>query len=178
MAGFKRGGSRGGGGSNLKKNYAKKRSSPDDDDSVPRANKKTKGDEGEDEGGQVVMPELAKDDDGNDYISLNASGKRRVTVSDFKDNTLISIREYWTNDNGELKPGKKGISLTIDQYQTLLSSAPLLESVLAKKGIQIARPQYDADPNAKEEGDDGKDTAKKVADSDEEEEQENEELLQ
>jgi hypothetical protein len=38
---------------------------------------------------------------------LNASGKRRVIVREFKDNLLIDIREFWTNDGGELKPGKK-----------------------------------------------------------------------
>ncbi|KAF2846749.1 PC4-domain-containing protein [Plenodomus tracheiphilus IPT5] len=171
MAGFKRGGARGGGGSTFKKGYAKKRSSPDDDDSAPRATKKTKGDEEEEEGGQAVEPTLAKDDEGNDYIGLNASGKRRVTVSEFKNNTLISIREYWTNDSGELKPGKKGISLTVDQYQTLLASAPLLESVLAKKGIQLARPDYNADLDVNEEEDDVKDTVKKVDESDEEDDE-------
>ncbi|CBY02364.1 hypothetical protein IAQ61_006950 [Plenodomus lingam] len=171
MAGFKRGGARGGGGGNFKKSYAnaKKRSSTDDHDSATRASKKTKGDEEEEESGQAVVPVLEKDEDGNDYIALNASGKRRATVSEFKDNTLISIREYWTNDSGELKPGKKGISLTIDQYQTLLASAPLLEAVLSKKGIQLARPDYDADPSAKMEGNDVKDSMIKVADSEEEE---------
>lgn len=39
----------------------------------------------------------------------------------------------------------KGIALTVDQYQTLLSSAPLLESVLAKKGIDLTRPDYELD---------------------------------
>jgi hypothetical protein len=28
-------------------------------------------------------------------------------VSEFKGNTLVSIREYWKNDADELKPGKK-----------------------------------------------------------------------
>jgi hypothetical protein len=40
-------------------------------------------------------------------MKLNASGKRRVIVREFKDNLLIDIREFWTNDGGELKPGKK-----------------------------------------------------------------------
>lgn len=40
-------------------------------------------------------------------MKLNTSGKRRVTVSDFNKNTMVHIREFWTNDAGELKPGKK-----------------------------------------------------------------------
>ena len=30
-----------------------------------------------------------------------------MTVSEFKGNPLIDIREFWINDSGELKPGKK-----------------------------------------------------------------------
>ncbi|KAI8938217.1 hypothetical protein NX059_005878 [Plenodomus lindquistii] len=172
MAGFKRGGARGGGGAS-KKSFAKKRSSPDDDDSAPRANKKSKGDDEEDDGGQAVVPELAKDDNGDDYIGLNASCKRRVTISEFKSNTLISIREYYTTDSGELRPGKKGISLTIDQYQTLLASAPLLESLLKKKGIAITRPDYDAEPSAKQE--DVEDRPTKAEQSDQEDDDAEEE---
>ena len=33
----------------------------------------------------------------------------------------------------------------MDQYNALLAAAPLLESVLAKKEIQVARPNYEAD---------------------------------
>lgn len=45
----------------------------------------------------------------------------------------------------------QGISLTVDQYNTLLAAAPLLESVLAKKDIEVVRPVYDAESGAKEE---------------------------
>lgn len=49
--------------------------------------------------------------------------------------------------------------MTIDQYNTLLAAAPLLEAALAKKDVQVARPDYDAavsgqkDASADEEGD-------------------------
>ncbi|KAH7378274.1 transcriptional Coactivator p15-domain-containing protein [Pyrenochaeta sp. MPI-SDFR-AT-0127] len=143
MAGFKRGGFRGGGGGAFKKGFAKKRSSPDDD-SAPRASKKVKGDDDdEEEEAALVIPVLNTDADGNQYVCLNSSGKRRVTISDYNKSTLVSIREYWINDGGELKPGK-GISLTIDQYNTLLAAAPLIESALAQKDIPVVRPDYDA----------------------------------
>ena len=30
-----------------------------------------------------------------------------MTVSDFNKSTLVSIREYYVTDSGEMKPGKK-----------------------------------------------------------------------
>ncbi|CAL8263249.1 unnamed protein product [Boreogadus saida] len=44
-------------------------------------------------------------------------GKMRyVSVRDFKGKTLVDIREYWMNPDGEMKPGKKGISLNAEQW--------------------------------------------------------------
>ncbi|KAG9190355.1 hypothetical protein G6011_08443 [Alternaria panax] len=150
MAGFKRGGARG--GSTFKKSFPKKRSSPDaDDDNAPRASKKTKAGDDNDDESVPVVPELKTDENGDAYVSLNTSGKRRVTVSDFNKSTLVSIREYYVTDAGETRPGKKGISLTVDQYNALLASAPLIESALAKKDIQVVRPDYEADLDAKTE---------------------------
>lgn len=145
MAGFKRGGARGG----FKKSFNNKRSSPDDDDSAPRANKKAKGDEDDDS--LPIVPELKTDDNGDAFVALNSSGKRRATVSDFNKNTFVSIREYYVTDTGETKPGKKGISLSIDQYNAILAAAPLIESALAKKDIKVIRPDYDGDASAKPE---------------------------
>jgi hypothetical protein len=43
-----------------------------------------------------------------DRIQLKANGTRRVTVSDFKGQTLVSIREYYEDkESGQMKPGKK-----------------------------------------------------------------------
>uniref|UniRef100_A0A8C9MRN9 Activated RNA polymerase II transcriptional coactivator p15 n=2 Tax=Passeriformes TaxID=9126 RepID=A0A8C9MRN9_SERCA len=39
-------------------------------------------------------------------------GKMRyVSVRDFKGKVLIDIREYWMDQEGEMKPGRKGIVL-------------------------------------------------------------------
>ena len=49
------------------------------------------------------------------------SSKRKVTVRDFRGKALIDIREFYTKDSGELAPGRKGISLTVEQYQKFKS---------------------------------------------------------
>ncbi|KHJ91948.1 transcriptional Coactivator p15 [Oesophagostomum dentatum] len=43
---------------------------------------------------------------------------RYVNVRNFRGKSLIDVREYYTDKaSGELRPGKKGISLTKEQYQ-------------------------------------------------------------
>ncbi|XP_069076590.1 activated RNA polymerase II transcriptional coactivator p15-like [Pleurodeles waltl] len=47
-------------------------------------------------------------------------GKMRyVTVRDFKGKVLIDIREYWMDQAGDMKPGRKGISLNPEQWNQL-----------------------------------------------------------
>jgi hypothetical protein len=55
------------------------------------------------------------------YLRLTGS-KRKVTVSAFKGQTLINIREFYNDKTtGEEKPGNKGIALTLDQWKLLIS---------------------------------------------------------
>lgn len=65
-----------------------------------------------------------KNSDGETFFELTS--KRRVTIRTWKSNTLIDIREFW-GDDGDLKPGKKGISLNLDQWKQLLQLAPEIE---------------------------------------------------
>lgn len=47
-------------------------------------------------------------------------GKMRyVSVRNFKGKVLIDIREYWIDQEGEMKPGRKGISLNPEQWNQL-----------------------------------------------------------
>ncbi|KAJ4455345.1 putative Transcriptional Coactivator p15 (PC4) [Paratrimastix pyriformis] len=48
--------------------------------------------------------------------------KRFVTVRKFKGRVYVDIREFY-EDDGEMKPGKKGISLTPEQWQSLVDKS-------------------------------------------------------
>lgn len=50
---------------------------------------------------------------------LELSPKRYVCVRTFKGKIMVDIREYWEDSDGELKPGKKGIALSMDQWEKL-----------------------------------------------------------
>ncbi|QPC77606.1 hypothetical protein HYE68_008358 [Fusarium pseudograminearum] len=75
-----------------------------------------------------------KDDDGNPFWEL--SNKRRVGVSDFSSKTFVNIREYYEKD-GKTLPGKKGISLSIEQYNAFLKAVPRINAALRAKGLVV-----------------------------------------
>lgn len=56
-------------------------------------------------------------------------------MSRFKSNTLVSLREYYNDaSTGEAKPGKRGISLSIEQWGVLSKHLPALAAALRKAG--------------------------------------------
>ncbi|KAG9251273.1 transcriptional Coactivator p15-domain-containing protein [Emericellopsis atlantica] len=75
-----------------------------------------------------------KDDDGHPYWDL--SGKRRAGVSEFKNTNFVNIREYYEKDGKHL-PGKKGISLSVEQYTALLKAIPGINAALRERGHTI-----------------------------------------
>lgn len=79
------------------------------------------------------------DDDDDDDADKAADGPwelgnmRKVTISEFKGKTLVNIREYYRDPSGEEKPGKKGISLSLDQWKALAKAAPAVTAALKNK---------------------------------------------
>ncbi|RPA81598.1 hypothetical protein BJ508DRAFT_414669 [Ascobolus immersus RN42] len=59
---------------------------------------------------------------------------RAVSLSEFKGATYLNIREYYLSPTNEELPGKKGISLKVDQWRALLRAAPEIEAELKRRG--------------------------------------------
>ncbi|XP_015672501.1 activated RNA polymerase II transcriptional coactivator p15 isoform X1 [Protobothrops mucrosquamatus] len=60
-------------------------------------------------------------------------GKMRyVNVRDFKGKVLIDIREYWMDQEGEMKPGRKGISLNPEQWSQLKEQISDIDEAVRK----------------------------------------------
>ncbi|KAI0156845.1 ssDNA-binding transcriptional regulator [Xylariaceae sp. FL1272] len=105
---------------------SRKREASSDDDEVVKPAKKTKT--------KTKASDEGRDDDGNAFWQL--APMRRLTISTFKGKTLVNIREYWTDQSGEMKPGKKGISLTIEQYTAMVEALPAVNAELESKGVK------------------------------------------
>ena len=95
----------------------------DNEDSKQPMTKKVKREEVEEEGEEGAVDnassatEVKRNADGEAYIELG-SAKKRCTVKTWKKNVLVDIREFYEKNDSYL-PGKKGISLTLEQYEAL-----------------------------------------------------------
>mmetsp|Transcript_9242 Transcript_9242/g.17401 ORF Transcript_9242/g.17401 Transcript_9242/m.17401 type:complete len:123 (-) Transcript_9242:2631-2999(-) len=72
-------------------------------------------------------------DQGEEFFDL--TGKKRFTVRKWKGKVLLDIREFYES-NGEMKPGKKGISLNLEQYKILknLVKSGSIDALVKKHG--------------------------------------------
>ncbi|BGP24960.1 transcription coactivator [Rhodotorula toruloides] len=66
-------------------------------------------------------------DQGDTYVDL--APLRRVTVRKFKGKTLIDIREFYNGDKG-VAPGKKGISLSVEQWDRLKKAVSTVDELI------------------------------------------------
>ncbi|RMZ78804.1 hypothetical protein DV738_g3572, partial [Chaetothyriales sp. CBS 135597] len=96
-------------------------------------------------------PVAQTDSNGDKYFELSRT--RRVTINEFKGKSLVNIREYYEKD-GEMLPGKKGISLSVEQYAALIAFLPQIEKLLSTKGERVPRPNYDGNTGTGQAGQD------------------------
>ncbi|KGN54787.1 RNA polymerase II transcriptional coactivator KIWI isoform X1 [Cucumis sativus] len=86
------------------------------------ASGKRKGDEDDvSEGDAPPSKTFKKDSDDTDEIVVcELSKNRRVMVRNWQGKIVVDIREFYVKD-GKQMPGKKGISLSLDQWNVLLN---------------------------------------------------------
>jgi len=65
----------------------------------------------------------------NTAYVLPLQAKRRVSISEFKGNVYVGIREFYEK-NGEWLPGAKGLNMSFDQWKKLLDGKDAIDSKL------------------------------------------------
>ncbi|KAF8052978.1 hypothetical protein N665_1482s0009 [Sinapis alba] len=79
---------------------------------------------------KIAKPADSFSDESDDIVVCNISKNRRVSVRNWNGKIWIDIREFYVKD-GKTLPGKKGISLSVDQWNTLRDHAGDIEKALS-----------------------------------------------
>ncbi|NXJ71414.1 TCP4 polymerase, partial [Rostratula benghalensis] len=70
---------------------------------------------------------------GSEEEGMFQIGKMRyVRVSCFKGKVLVDIREFYTDKEGNAKPGRKGIALSAEQWNQLKEIIPEVDAALKR----------------------------------------------
>uniref|UniRef100_A0A8C4QEN1 Activated RNA polymerase II transcriptional coactivator p15 n=1 Tax=Eptatretus burgeri TaxID=7764 RepID=A0A8C4QEN1_EPTBU len=69
--------------------------------------------------------------DGDDNL-FQLGRMRYVSVREFKGKVLVDLREHYTDQGGDMKPGRKGIALQVDQWSRLKELIPEIDTAIAK----------------------------------------------
>ncbi|PSC71273.1 transcriptional coactivator p15 [Micractinium conductrix] len=73
---------------------------------------------------EAALPALSQAvEAGDDSHFVDLGGSKRASISSFKGRFTVDLREYYEKE-GEMKPGKKGVALSTDEWAALCSAAP------------------------------------------------------
>jgi len=75
---------------------------------------------------------------------------KRATISEWKENTYVNIREFFEKDGKQL-PGKKGIMLNLQAYSALVKAMPEINKKLKERGHEIDIGDGDEEDEEEEE---------------------------
>ncbi|CAL1386184.1 unnamed protein product [Linum trigynum] len=102
---------------------------------MSRRFKRKEEDEGPSEDGHGAPPKKAprtdSSDDSDEIVVCDISHNRRVKVRNWQGKVWVDIREFYVKDGKQL-PGKKGISLSVDQWKMLKDHAEEIDKALAE----------------------------------------------
>ena len=70
-------------------------------------------------------------------FSLGEKSERMVTVTPFMGKLKVHIRQFYVNGNGEMKPGKSGIVLEIEEFYKLVELIPQIKRSIERYELKV-----------------------------------------
>lgn len=74
----------------------------------------------------------------------NATEVVRVSITEFRGRKLIDLRVYYADDEGEYRPTRKGIAISVDGYAEFRNAIARLDKVLLDQKLVSADDIEDA----------------------------------
>ena len=65
-------------------------------------------------------------------FSLSENSSRMLTVTLFNGNLKIHIRQFYVNENGEMKAGRIGITLSVEEFNELVKLIPKVQDSISR----------------------------------------------
>lgn len=74
--------------------------------------------------------------DTNTFLDIRKSDSERlrINISEYKGRTFIDLRVWYSTGNGELKPGRAGVSLRPDQVAEVVQGLMVASRAVDPKG--------------------------------------------
>jgi len=63
-------------------------------------------------------------------ISKNPTEEVRISLTSYRGHELVDIRVYFQDDQGEWRPTKRGVSLSVDSFTELRDAVTKVEEML------------------------------------------------
>jgi hypothetical protein len=74
----------------------------------------------------------------------NATEVLRISLTEFRGHQLIDARIYYSDDEGQYRPTKKGVSLAVGLYPELKKAMLALEKILLERKLMTQEELDDA----------------------------------
>ena len=65
----------------------------------------------------------------------NATEVVRVSLTEYRGRKLLDVRVYYSDDEGQYRPTKKGVSLSVDVYPDFKRALLELEKILLERDL-------------------------------------------
>ncbi len=74
----------------------------------------------------------------------NATEVVRISLTEFRGHKLIDLRVYYSDDEGQYRPTKKGVSIAVNLYTDFKRAMHVLEKKLLEQKLVTAEELEDA----------------------------------